>query len=127
MNEKDLKLKDTVELMNSSEYKERFTAEYAQTKIRYEKLKAYNNKIEAAQTTQREPAAPKKLEEPPHDCPAGLLREQQSVMGQYLHILELRAEIEGINLDDGLAYMRYCGEICGKVMAKEPARIEIEE
>lgn len=31
-------LKQTVELMNSSDYKERFKAEYYQLKIRYDKL-----------------------------------------------------------------------------------------
>ena len=31
-------LKDTVDLMNSSDYKERFQAEYLQTKNRYNKL-----------------------------------------------------------------------------------------
>ena len=34
-----IELKDTVDLMKSSDYKERFIAEYTQVKIRYEKLK----------------------------------------------------------------------------------------
>lgn len=34
-----IELKDTVGLMKSSDYKERFIAEYTQVKIRYEKLK----------------------------------------------------------------------------------------
>ena len=33
-------LKDTIELMNSSDYKDRFKAEYYQLKIRYTKLHA---------------------------------------------------------------------------------------
>ena len=33
-----MELKDTVELINSTDYNERFTAEYLQTKIRYDKL-----------------------------------------------------------------------------------------
>lgn len=33
-----MELKDTIELMNSSDWKDRFVAEYLQTKIRYEKL-----------------------------------------------------------------------------------------
>lgn len=33
-----MELKETVELMNSSDYKERFKAEYLQAKIRYDKL-----------------------------------------------------------------------------------------
>ena len=90
-------LKDTVYMMNSEDYKNRFKAEYWQTKIRYEKLKAFNTKIEAAEMTRYEK---KSVEEPKHDCPGHLLRDQQTSMGHYLHILELRAEIEGIDLDD---------------------------
>ena len=33
-----MELKDTVEMMGSEDYKERFKAEYCQVKIRYEKL-----------------------------------------------------------------------------------------
>ena len=33
-----MQLKDTVELMLSDDYKDRFKAEYYQTKIRYDKL-----------------------------------------------------------------------------------------
>ena len=33
-----MNLNDTVKMMNSANYKERFKAEYWQTKIRYEKL-----------------------------------------------------------------------------------------
>ena len=33
-----MELKDTVELMTSEDYKERFRAEYWQTKIRYDRL-----------------------------------------------------------------------------------------
>lgn len=85
------KLTDTVDKMRSTDYKERFFAEYMQTKIRYEKLKAYCNKIEAARYNAT-------IQEPPHDCPYELLREQQSIMGQYLHLLEIRAIIENINI-----------------------------
>lgn len=95
-----MQLVDTVAMMGSTDYKERFKAEYYQTKIRYEKLKAFNNKIEAARNSQcnfsQHPA--NRLEEPKHDCPAEMLREQQSIMGQYLHILEVRAVIEGVEL-----------------------------
>lgn len=79
----------TIDLMLSADYKERFVAEYQQTKIRYEKLKAYATKIEAAQVLNNP--------EPPHDCPLYLLRDQQRAMGEYLHILELRAIIEGVD------------------------------
>lgn len=92
-----MEMSDTVALMCSDDYKDRFKAEYYQTKIRYEKLKKFNTKIEAARqmayTTGK-----CKCPMPPHDCPDELLREQQSVMGNYLHLLEVRAEIEGIEL-----------------------------
>ena len=91
-----MELKDTVTMMNSTDYKERFKAEYQQTKIRYEKLKAFNNKIEASERTQY--GRTKQIEMPTHDCPSDLLRQQQSVMGEYLHLLEVRAVIEGIDL-----------------------------
>lgn len=89
-------LKDTIEMMNSADYKERFKAEYHQTKIRYEKLKVFNNRIEASERT--EVGNVKHVERPKHDCPYDLLRSQQRAMGEYLHILEVRAVIEGIEL-----------------------------
>ena len=91
-----MELKDTVAMMNSEDYKERFKAEYYQTKIRYEKLKAFNTNIEAAERTAY---MAKAVTMPTHDCPADLLREQQAHMGQYLHLLEVRAVIEGVELD----------------------------
>lgn len=91
-----MELKNTVEKMTSPDYKERFIAEYQQTKIRYEKLKAFNNKIEAADRTSYKGALGVAM--PKHDCPAELLLHQQSVMGEYLHVLEVRALIEGIEL-----------------------------
>ena len=89
-------LKDTIELMNSEDYKERFRAEYYQTKIRYEKLKKLNNKIEAYNHLDYDKR--NIMEEPKYDCPVGMLMDQQHVMGCYLHILEVRAEIEKIEL-----------------------------
>lgn len=84
-------LKETVPYMLSGDYKERFKAEYQQTKIRYERLKAFNNKIEAAELMG--------IEAPKHDCPLSLLRDQQRAMGEYLHFLELRANIEGVDIN----------------------------
>ena len=94
-----IELKETSKLMGSSDYKERFIAEYLQTKIRYEKLKRFNNTIEAARSTNYCCGDTCKIVKmPTHDCPDDLLREQQNIMGQYLHILEIRAEIEGIDI-----------------------------
>lgn len=87
-----MELKDTITLMQSDDYKERFKGEYFQLKIRYNKLKDFCNRIEAAQFS-------KSVEEPKHDCPLELLREQQHEMGLYLHTLEIRAVIEKIDLN----------------------------
>lgn len=84
-------LSDTYPLMESSDYKKRFVAEYYQTKIRYEKLKKFCNIIEAADMTMKT--------QPEHDCPYHLLREQQRTMGEYLHLLEIRAIIEDVCLE----------------------------
>lgn len=81
-----MELKETIELMNSADYKDRFKAEYYQTKLRYEKLHKMLIKYEAG-TLNFEPA-----------CSFDLLRDQKDYMGLYLHCLELRAEIEGIDL-----------------------------
>ena len=86
----NMELKETVELMNSKDYKERFVAEYHQVEIRYEKLKNFCNKIEVETMLGKE--------ETKHDCPLELLREQQKYMGLYLSILEKRALIENIVL-----------------------------
>lgn len=96
----ELSLNNTIELMNSDDYRDRFKAEYLQAKIRYNRLKKFNTKIEAAFRTECVRPDEKKVEIPKHDCPADLLREQQRVIGEYLHILEVRAVIEGIDLTD---------------------------
>lgn len=94
-----MELKDTIKFMGSDNYKERFKAEYYQTKIRYEKLKKLNNKIEAYNHMENFDYSKVTIyEKTKHDCPAAMLREQQQIMGNYLHILEVRAEIEKIEL-----------------------------
>ena len=92
-----MELKNTVDMMLSDDYKERFKAEYYQTKERYERLKAFNNKIEAA-TLHNFNYRSSFVEMPEHDCPDSLLKEQQKAMGEYLHILEIRACFERIKL-----------------------------
>lgn len=87
-----MELKDTVEMMNSTNYKERFKAEYHQLKERLERLEELNVKIEAAERSCG------KVEIPQHDCPSSLLMEQQRYMSEYLHVLEVRAVIEGIEI-----------------------------
>lgn len=78
--------KETVDLMLSDDYKERFKAEYYQTKIRYEKLHKTIVKYEAG-TLDFDPS-----------CGIDLLKCQASHMREYLYCLEVRAEIEGIGL-----------------------------
>lgn len=79
-------LKSTAEMMLSSDYRERFRAEYFQTKIRYQKLHRMTIQYEAC-TLNFTPT-----------CSLDLLKEQKAAMGAYLHALEVRAEIEGIDL-----------------------------
>ncbi len=101
-----MQLSDTIDLMQSEDYKDRFKAEYLQTKIRYEKLKNLNNRIEAANRTanrslrSRDGDQEQKpvVEMPKHDSPDMLLREQQNFMEQYLRTLEVRAAIEGVDI-----------------------------
>lgn len=81
-----MELKDTVDMMNSEDYKERFIAEWAQTQIRYKKLHAMVIKYEAGTLN----FTPK--------CGLELLKKQKSFMGQYLYCLEVRAAIEDIEL-----------------------------
>lgn len=81
-----MELKDTVDLMNSEDYNDRFKAEYFQAKIRYDKLHKMLVK-RAAGTLDFEPK-----------CSVALLTEQKRYMGEYLRVLETRAEIEGIDL-----------------------------
>ena len=82
-----MELEDTVELMNSEDYKERFKAEYLQAKIRYDKLDAMTVKYEAG-TLNFTPS-----------CPLELLKEQKKYMGNYIRTLRIRAEIEKIDLN----------------------------
>ena len=79
-------LKDTIELMNSSDYKDRFKAVYYQLKIRYTKLHAMLVKLEAG-TLDFTPSSSRVI-----------LLEQQRYMSEYLRCLEVRAELEGISL-----------------------------
>lgn len=81
-----MNLEDTITMMSSDDYKERFKAEYYQTKIRYDKLHKMTIKYEA-RTLDFTPS-----------CSLELLNEQKKYMGLYLHALEVRAQIEGIDL-----------------------------
>lgn len=81
-----MELADTIQLMSSDDYKERFKAEYYQTKIRYDKLHKMLVKHDAG-------TLPFTL-----STNADVLRQQAAAMGNYLYCLEERAELEGIEL-----------------------------
>lgn len=83
-----MELKDTAKMMKSKDYKERFIAEYYQTKIRYAKLHEMLVKFDAH-----------KLEFRP-DSPIRILRKQAKSMGNYLYCLEVRAKCEDIDLSE---------------------------
>ena len=79
-------LKDTVEMMQSADYKERFKAEYKQLDIRICKLANMLSNY-AAGTLDFTPS-----------CPYELLDAQLNAMNIYAYALRRRAEIEGIEL-----------------------------
>ena len=81
-----MNLEDTIKLMNSEDYKDRFIAEYQQTKIRYDKLRKMIIKYELG-LLNFEPS-----------CSINLLKSQARAMEEYLYLLEIRAEIEEIDI-----------------------------
>ena len=80
-------LKETAKYMSSLLYQDRFKAEYWQVKIRLERLNDMIDRYKAD-----------KLDFKP-DCSLEILQEQAKIMDDYLTILKVRAEIEGIVLD----------------------------
>ena len=83
-----MKLADTVEMMNSSDYKERFKAEYAQLVIRYYGLRNMLEKWDNG-TLEFEPT-----------CPRSTYNLQIKAMTDYIAVLEARAVMENIDLED---------------------------
>lgn len=83
-------LSQTVELMSSEDYKERFIAEYAQVKIRYLRLERVLKSV--SDKTAPDCFTP--------TCPIEKLAVQLAYMGDYLSILDERAFIEDINLPE---------------------------
>lgn len=98
-----MELKDTIAGMTSPDYKERFKAEYNQVKISHDKLKALLNKwddwkVRCALEIEPTETLEQALGFNP-SCSYKILHEQLTVMEQYLHCLEARAEIECIDLE----------------------------
>ena len=81
-----MKLNDTVSLMNSDDYKERFKAEYYQLVIRYRKLCTMLSEWDN-----------EKLDFVPA-CNRGIYNFQVRAMADYIACLETRAMIENIEL-----------------------------
>lgn len=79
------------------DWKNRLAEEYRQTKERYEKLKAYNNKQEIEDRLD-DCCVTNVKEARRKDVDNMLRHDQQRAMGEYLHLLELRAELHGIAL-----------------------------
>ena len=85
-----MKLQDTIEMMNSDDFKERFKAEYYQLKIRLNGLAQMLLKYEKNELGFK----PK--------CSFDLLNGQLKAMELYMEYLEERAEIENIEIDTTL-------------------------
>lgn len=81
-------LKETIELMTSSDYKDRLKAEYWQVKIRSDKLYEMLNKMKNG-----------KLSFKP-TCSYELLYTQWLYMTQYSIVLKTRADLEGVDLGE---------------------------
>lgn len=83
-----MELKDTIDMMMSSDYKERFKAEYYQLKIRYIKLQDMVNKYDNG-TLDFKP-----------NCSIKRLKYQLIAMSDYLNIMQDRAIWEDIDLGE---------------------------
>ena len=81
-----MKLTDTVEMMQSADYKERFKAEYAQLVIRFKGLKAMLEKWDSG-TLEFVPT-----------CPRSTYNMQIKAMTDYIAVLEARAVMEDVDL-----------------------------
>lgn len=83
-----MELKDTISLMTSTDYKDRFKAEYIQNVVRYKKLKAMLDKWDNG-----------KLDFSP-TCPRSTYNIQVKAMTDYIAVLEARAVMENIELSE---------------------------
>ena len=81
-----MELKDTVQMMQSEDYKERFKAEYFQNVIRYQKLKGMLQKWDNGELNFNP------------TCPRSTYNMQIKAMTDYIAVLEARAVMEGIEL-----------------------------
>lgn len=80
-------MKEDKKEYQKSPWQVRMQTEYNEVKARYNKLHSVIVKIEAG-TCDFKPA-----------CSLELLKRQAKAMGEYLYVLELRAEVEKVALD----------------------------
>lgn len=83
-----MKLSETVEMMNSADYKERFRAEYFQLKIRVNGLKNMLDKWDKGE-----------LDFTP-TCPREIYNDQMEYMMNYMTVLANRAYLEHVDLSE---------------------------
>ncbi len=83
-----MRLNETIKMMCSDDYKERFRAEYAQLVIRYyglcNMLEKWDNGILNFEPT----------------CPRSTYNMQRRAMEDYIAVLEARAVMENVELED---------------------------
>lgn len=91
-----MELEDTIKIMTSEEYKERFKAEVYQLDIRIGKLAGMLSAWDHGE-----------LGFTP-TCSYVLLETQLNAMKVYRHILQMRAEIEGVSLYDERKERKEC-------------------
>ncbi len=88
MDKREATLKDTCDMMTSEDYKERFRAEYMQVVIRYGKLKTMLDNWDSGD-----------LNFTP-TCPRSTYNMQVRAMADYIAVLEARAVMEGVDLQE---------------------------
>ena len=82
-----MKLNETVEMMNSTDYKERFKAEYMQLVIRLKGLESMLDKWDKGELSFKP------------TCPRSTYEMQKQYMVGYIAVLEMRAVMEGVDLN----------------------------
>lgn len=90
-----MELPDIIKHIQSANYKERFRGEYHYIKRNYDHLNAILEKWDAGT-----------LDFTP-DCPRGIYDLQIRAMSDYIAVLEARAKIEGVNLQDFIKLSEY--------------------
>lgn len=83
---REIELNDTIKMMDSTDYKERFKAEYYQLKIRYGKLRRMIVSWEKGELNFKP------------TCPMSTYELQLKAMKNYIAVLEARAVMEQVEL-----------------------------